>query len=272
MTRDADRVSLSGHDFRSERQHLAPHVFALGGDMPDPARDDLVSVEAWRDLIDLPTDVLLRTTSYAGGVVGHLRELISCWHEDGLSQVDSPELLPISFLDAEEELTASLFNAVHGYYRQGISCLRVAAENMVTAAADHLSNSQNQHSATKWSTALKVVRDIGFPDVTKTNRLKALGGSRGDWAYDLHEALSKHTHGIPGATSGDLWESNGPVFNRDALQLFLSLFEETLILLYVFRTIFFTGAKVGEGMVAVIRQIDENGHAAIIIIKRILGV
>jgi hypothetical protein len=45
-----------------------------------------------------------------------------------------------------------------------------------------------------------------------------------------------------------------------------------LILLYVFRTIFFTGAKVGEGMVAVIRQIDENGHAAITIIKRILGV
>jgi hypothetical protein len=192
-------------------------------------------------------------------------------HEDGFSQVDSPELLPISFLDAEEELTASLFNAVHGYYRQGISCLRVAAENMVAAAADHLSNSQNQHSA-KWSTALKVVRDIGFPDVVKADRLKALGGSRGDWGYDLHEALSRHAHGTPGATSGDLWESNGPVFNRDALQLFLSLFVETLMLLYVFRAIFFTGAKVSEGMVAVICQIDEDGHAAIGIIKRILGV
>ena len=89
MTRDADRVSLSGRDFRSERQHLAAHVFALGGDIPDPAPDNLVSEEAWRDLIDLLTDVLLRATSYAGGVVDHLRELISCWHEDGFSQVDT---------------------------------------------------------------------------------------------------------------------------------------------------------------------------------------
>ncbi|MGH3856438.1 MAG: hypothetical protein ACRDR6_23715 [Pseudonocardiaceae bacterium] len=44
------------------------------------------------------------------------------------------------------------------------------------------------------------------------------------------------------------------------------------MLLYVFRTIFSTGARVSEEMVAVIRQIDEDGHAAIAIIKRILGV
>jgi hypothetical protein len=35
--------------------------------------------------------------------------------------------------------------------------------------------------------------------------LKTLGGSRDDWAYDLHEALSRHTPGTPEETSGDLW-------------------------------------------------------------------
>jgi len=268
MSRAEDRVSLPAGDFRLERQYLASHIFALGGDIPDP--DNVVDEEAWRDLVDLPTDVLLRTTSYVGGVVDHLRDLVSCWHEDGFSQVASPDLLPMAFLDVQEELNAGIFNSIHGYYRTGISCLRVAAEDMVAAAAGL--HSESEPLGSKWGTNLKVARDKGLSaDLTRGERIKLLGGARGSWAFDLHETLSRHTHGAGGATNGELWKSNGPVLSRETLQLFVSLFEETLMLLYVLRSMFFPGASVSDYVVETLDAIEQDGHAAIELARKVIG-
>jgi hypothetical protein len=71
---DEDRVPLPHDDFRRERKLLAAHVFALvEGDDIDPT--DVIDQEAWESIMDLPTDVAIRTTSYSGTIIENLHSL-----------------------------------------------------------------------------------------------------------------------------------------------------------------------------------------------------
>jgi hypothetical protein len=77
----------------------------------------------------LPTDVALKTSSYAGSAAAQLEALNSDW------VFSWPGPGQASFMDevcllAGEEFDALVFNALHGYYRQAIGCLRNALETM----------------------------------------------------------------------------------------------------------------------------------------------
>jgi hypothetical protein len=69
VANEDDLVPLPDGDFRRARSYLAPHMFATWseGD-PDtyPPPNDLISEKDWDCVINLPTDVLLKTTSYEG--------------------------------------------------------------------------------------------------------------------------------------------------------------------------------------------------------------
>jgi hypothetical protein len=56
-----DRVPLARTDFRRARTFLAPNVFALGGDLPDPDPTELMDAERWRHVMHLADDVALRS-------------------------------------------------------------------------------------------------------------------------------------------------------------------------------------------------------------------
>lgn len=51
--------------FRERRAYLGPEAFAEPGDGIQPPTD-LVDRDAWMNLMDLPTDVLLQTTDHFG--------------------------------------------------------------------------------------------------------------------------------------------------------------------------------------------------------------
>ena len=69
---------LAPGDFRTERAYLADQVFALvpGGDDPPM---DVVPREAWEGIMDLPTDVLLRTTNHLGLMVDDMHDQGAAW-------------------------------------------------------------------------------------------------------------------------------------------------------------------------------------------------
>ena len=257
-----DRVSLPDDDFRKEREYLAPHVFAIGGD--DRAPDDLIDESVWRDLAELTTDVLIRTTSYAGSVVNYLHALLHAWHEDAFATRDNIEDMPISFLRAQEELEAAVFNAIHGYYRPGISCLRTAIENVASGAVARIQSGQDEGRDENWSTALSIVRGANrFSEFSRRERNAVLGGNQGSWAANLNRQLSRHTHGVAGATNDDLWQSNGPVFAPDALELFVSLFEETIIMLYILRSVFAPDGSISDVAAELVRNIEDDGDGTV---------
>jgi hypothetical protein len=56
---------LDANDFRAARYVLEPDDFALS-DGPDRPPTDLIDETAWRGIMDLPSDVAIRTTSYQG--------------------------------------------------------------------------------------------------------------------------------------------------------------------------------------------------------------
>jgi hypothetical protein len=66
--RPEDRRPRDAEDFRRERSYLADHCFAVVSPGRD-SRDDVVGEEAWESLMDIPTDVLLRTTESLGSLV-----------------------------------------------------------------------------------------------------------------------------------------------------------------------------------------------------------
>jgi hypothetical protein len=115
----------------------APHLFAWPdedepGSYPPPT--DLVPKEQWDHLMILPTDVALKSSSYEGSTIPRLATLDSAWIFSWPEPGEAPFMEEVSLL-AGEEFNALVFNALHGYYRQAIGCLRNAIETLIAAAA-----------------------------------------------------------------------------------------------------------------------------------------
>ena len=134
--KDEDGVDLPAGDFRRLRRYLHPRLFAWPD---DDANDyapptDLIDEKEWDSIMVLPTDVALKSTSYAGSLVARLSKLqtdwIFSWPVDG----QAPFMEEVSML-ANEEFDALVFNATHGWYRQAIGCLRNALETLTVAAS-----------------------------------------------------------------------------------------------------------------------------------------
>jgi len=117
---------LSLDDFRAVRIVLDPENFAFSsGEEPPPS--DPVDEGTWHGITVLPGDVSIRTSNHHGGLLKILYDLWAAWIEAvGWDQ----DPLYDTILDAADEFQAVTFNALHGYYRQAIGCLRNALEQV----------------------------------------------------------------------------------------------------------------------------------------------
>jgi hypothetical protein len=68
-------------DFRAVRIVLEPDDFALGGDESDPLPSDLISKKIWFGIMDLPDDVVIRTSDHNGKALGEAHWLWARWIE-----------------------------------------------------------------------------------------------------------------------------------------------------------------------------------------------
>jgi hypothetical protein len=232
---------LPAEDFRAVRIVLEPSDFALGSELPDPPPRDLISKQVWNHIVGLPDDVAIRTSNEFGRILRDASEFQSELINVSLALQD---LLPRSgakvedspichvLLDAGDEISASIYNSLTGYYRVAFSTLRNVVENL--AIGLHLEHSGEQHRFQSWLAGSeelkfgwaadnapknKVVRDFEarLEINIKDNLFRQKAGTDpGGFARRLFGKLSKFTHGGPGFTDGDMWKSNGPVFVRAA--------------------------------------------------------
>jgi hypothetical protein len=218
---DPDRVPLRRMDYRRTRTFLAPHVFAIGGDVPDPDPTELMDAERWRHVMHLPDDVALRSSAYSGDSASRTSELAYAWLR---ALPDDPNGAPFMFdvaLGAHEEFEAVTFIALHGFYRQALGSLRNAVELLTHAAA--LAVEQDEARYRSWRTATVELR---FRDSRQaleraTATLEGLvrpaavfADQPTAWTRRLYKRLCGYAHSEAGKDNAAFWESNGPVYRH----------------------------------------------------------
>lgn len=150
-------------------------------------------------------------------------------------------------MSAYEDLEATIFNLLHGFYRQSFNSLRSTLELITVGSCLQITN--QQQAGEEWALGIK---DISFGNacdsLQKTEKIKQLEinllketedtlfgrkdpkqNLEAGWLRRLYSKLSKYSHASPGYTNGDLWQSNGPIFNIESFKKVVECYQEVLI-------------------------------------------
>jgi hypothetical protein len=205
-------------DFRAVRSKLEPHDFALG-DGEDPPPSDLVEKEIWDGIIHLPEDVSIRISDHNGT---RLKLLYSLWSDwiTAVGDPDHPDEIFNTMLDVTDCYQCATFNFLHGYYRAALAECRTALELMMIGTYGALNPGDKDYLAWKAGTG-----DLTFGRCRK-RLLGTLTKRQAKWMFEEGGLLAKFyqkfcsfTHSRPDASDSALWQSNGPVYNAEAIKL-----------------------------------------------------
>lgn len=263
LVKPEDGADLTAADFRRVRRYLAPHLFAWPDDEEPEAYappSDLIPEESWDHVMVLPTDVALRSLSYEGSAIARLATLESEWIFSW-PDIGEAAFMGEAVLLADEEFDALVFNALHGYYRQTIGCLRNALETMMASAALAVTNNCEQFElwrrgeyqvgfrrARRWlmqsAEGLKIDSDVAPHSI--------FGDDDSSWTNSRYARLCAYAHSQAGYNNADFWESNGPVFAPRALAVVEQEFRETLALCYLLLRLGWPTFRPGPGPKAIV--------------------
>jgi hypothetical protein len=227
---------------------LEPSDFALGGDEPDPAPTDLISEESWHSIVSLPDDVAVRTTNYYGSVVSDFWSYWDQWNclSGALQEAEEGRLSPVAHvaIDAGDELQASIYNAMVGFYRVAFSCVRNVLEYLTVGLRLELANDVTTFD--RWITGERELKLGWASDRLPQQPVIGIleGKLRAAVADDLfHQktptdpgglvrrlfsSLSHFVHGQAGFTDSAIWQSNGPIFVPATFEAWVAGFATTL--------------------------------------------
>ncbi len=237
---------LDTADFRAIRIVLEPGDFAVSDGKPD-IPTNLVDNETWHGIVDLPDDVSIRTSNHQGIILKELYALQSTWTDHAIG--DEQDLLFEVLLYTIDELDAALFNALHGYYRQAIGCLRNIVELVLFGT--HCQMAQDTIIFERWQAGqyensfggacALLLQDAPVQALNAFLRSTANdtiidrrnAPQSGGWARRLYAELSEYSHSRPNATNVGLWQSNGPIYFPRAFMITASFYAETLAFCYL---------------------------------------
>ena len=232
---------LPQEDFRSVRRVLDPEDFIFGAEEPEIPPTDLIDQTIWDHLAILDDDVLIRTTDHFGTLTRYLTEVANEWVE--LISLTDRDYTDEVMIDCMDDFKAAISNALRGYYRQSIGCLRGVLELSAIGACCQLNQMADEFS--EWRTGQ---REIGFGLACDRLRSTAVGrgledyltarlgdsiftprstNDPGGWARRHYSGLSNYLHSRPTYTNADIWRSNGPIFVPTAFGLASELFFQT---------------------------------------------
>jgi hypothetical protein len=206
----------------------------------------------------LPTDVVLKTTSYEGTWAARVYRLASQWIDACPIDPTSAPFMHGPALTANEEFDAVVFNAVHGYFRQALGCLRNVLETLATGVSLAVTNDKAKHVAWQASTdeipmrtarsALRVSSEGTRIDSAVGAPNAIFGDDKNHWMKRRYKQLCAYTHGAPGQTDVSFWESNGPVFVPEAFPLVENELRETLAFAYLLLKVGWSGYTPTDGV------------------------
>jgi hypothetical protein len=176
----------------------------------------------------LPEDVSIRISDHNGT---RLRLLYSLW-SDWIEAIGNPDALDEIYdcmLDAADSFQCANFNFLHGYYRGALAELRVALEIVMIGTYGSLNPKNENYLAWK-----KGAGELSFRRCRKPLS-GTLGKGNAKWMFEddallnvAYKTLCDYAHSRPGSNYFQLWQSNGPVYNSDAIDL---TFEMTLVVI-----------------------------------------
>jgi len=219
---------LRASDFRSRRLMLQKTDFALArGRYPGPT--NLIEKGTWESIVSLPDDVSIRTSDKYGPQLHKMWEYWGTWVRvvlavQDLSKDPTESPIAIAASDAADEIQASIYCALVGYYRVAFSCLRNVLEQMTIGARlalvpdpKYFSDWRNANDKLGFGWAADTLAKN--QDAAALEKHLKLATADSLFAQNpkgvarrLFAELSKYTHGAAGFTDADSRESNGPIF------------------------------------------------------------
>jgi len=218
--------------FRFRRYKLPPEAFLVGrGHETEPT--DLVDEETWESLTCLPDDVSLRISEHHGTLLQKANQVLEHWIAmvlDLQQLTSAQDVLVIACSDAFDDFQASVYAMLTGFYRQSISALRTALEEVL--AGIYFKVCPDEEKEEKWKTGAPEgrlsVREIR-QRLTQKEPFSSLEEEKQSifekhgWIDDLYSKLSAFIHGRPSyrdkkgrhipASNVRLWGgSSGPVY------------------------------------------------------------
>ena len=204
-------------DFRAIRRALEPHEFAVGGEEIPPT--DLIDQETWHEIMNLPDDVAITTSNHHGSRLRLLNSLLGDWVES-VGPVDNQDELFSCMLNALECFQCAMFDLLHGFYRSALANLRSALEVVMIGAYGNIDPTRRRYL--DWKNG---VSELTFTPARRA-LLKLVKERPVGWLLEhdklparIFRDLCHFAHSRPGASDGDLWESNGPICSDKAVKL-----------------------------------------------------
>jgi hypothetical protein len=225
-------MSTSSPDYRHGRHKLPPEAFALSeGD--DPAPTDQIAPHIWHRITNLPDDVSLRTSDYDGTLIGEACELWTEWTSIGLALAyldpnDPNRVSNLCSFIVIDELQASLYLALTGYYRQAIGGLRLALEAGL-ASAYFNSGVATAANLTDWiDGTLDLQANMMRQKLISKEPYKHIAVMMQDhgWIHSLTRQLNRYSHAGMPTSNAEFWQSNGPIYVEAALPVWAELYFE----------------------------------------------
>jgi hypothetical protein len=230
-------------DFRAIRIVLEDSDFALAPEGPPPPPKDLIDEETWGELFTLPDTVAYFTSNDHGR---ELRFMSKLWGEC-INQL-SPEIhdeISSGIMNASDEFQAATFNALGGYYRVAIDCLRSALESIIITTYCQARRAEKEFK--KWQAGHLEIgfggacdKLIGAQCARGLSKLlvarcgtglfdQRQKGKNGGWVRQLYSGLSDYSHCRPAYQAADMWGgSNGPIYEEAAFKWTYRLWLQTL--------------------------------------------
>ncbi len=241
-------------DFRGIRQKLPPEAFAIAQE-PEPAPTDLIHDSTWAGLTNLPDDVSLRTSDHHGELLRKAYDVWGYWIDQILdiqTLVDDPreDALALAGLTVTDELQASTYLVLTGFYRQAIAVLRSSLEGLLAGA--YFRAFPNKALFEAWADGHKqgrlwvrqmrekLAKVAPYSLFEGEAHADCLLGESG-WATFLYEMLSGFSHGRPffvnqfgdriPSSNVELWGgSNGPVYEPRSVRLWSASYFDVALL------------------------------------------
>lgn len=185
----------------------------------DAPPSQLVGEDVWHAIVHLPEDVSIRISDHNGTRLQLVYDLWRDWIT-AIGNPEKPDEIYNCLLDAADCFQCANFNFLHGFYRAALAELRTALELVMIGAYGTLNPNDKDYLA--WKAG---IGDLGF-----TRCRKRLSGSlrkeEAKWMFEeggplatADQTLCNYAHSRPDASDGALWQSNGPVYNNEAIRL-----------------------------------------------------
>ncbi len=242
---------LPPSDFRARRKVLTRNDFGIAPG-PEPPPSDLIDKRVWQSLVILPDDVAVRTSNHQGSTLAQLDELSSAWLFSTRMPPYRERMSPV-MLDVYDELQASIYNSLTGYYRFSIGGMRNVLELVAIGCWAEVCGKKPEFRAWRkgkielslgmacdglisGASALEshlkaTVNDALFAQ--KNPASKSQIAKEGGFVRRSFSGLSNYAHSRPKFVDSHLRESNGPIYVPSAFNHVAWMHFETIALAYV---------------------------------------